>query len=86
MSKPLQVFRSGTWIQYPILNTNSHAELAGWQKKHEFQAASLYATALSKGYSPLESNAFAEMYVFKQIHEGITYDKKREAQLKDILS
>ena len=86
MSKPLQVFRGGAWIQYPVLYTQTHGEIAGWQKKHEFQAASLYATALSKGYSPLESNAFAEMYVFKQIHEGIKYDKKKEAQLQELLS
>lgn len=86
MSKPLQVFRSGVWIQYPMIYTQSHKELSGWQKKHEFQAASIYATALSKGYSPLESNAFAEMYVFKEIYEGIKYDTKREAQLKELLS
>jgi hypothetical protein len=86
MSKPLQVFRSGVWIQYPLIYSQTHGELTGWQKKYEFQAASLYATALSKGYTPLESNAFAEMYVLKQIHEGMTYDKKREAQLKDLLS
>ena len=86
MSKPLQVFRGGAWIQYPIMYSQTHGEFAGWQKKHEFQASSLYATALSRGYTPLESNAFAEMYVFKQIHEGIKYDKKKEAQLKDLLS
>jgi hypothetical protein len=86
MSKPLQVFRSGAWIQYPLIYSQTHGDIAGWNKKYEFQAASLYATALSKGYSPLESNAFAEMYVFKQIHEGIKYDKKKETQLKDLLS
>ena len=86
MNKPFQVFRGGAWIQYPLIHTQAHNELMGWQKKHEFQAASLYSTALSKGYSPLESNAFAEMYIFKQIHEGIQYDKRREAQLKELLS
>ena len=86
MSKPLQVFRSGAWIQYPLMYSQTHSEIAGWNKKHEFQAASVYATALSKGYSPLESNAFAEMYVFKQIYEGIKYDTKKEAQLKELLS
>jgi hypothetical protein len=79
----IKVFRSGVWIQYPILN--DHVQIPGWKPKHDFQAASLYATALSKGYSPLESNAFAEMYVFKQIYEGIAYDKKKEAQLEKLL-
>ena len=86
MSKPLHVFRGGAWIQYPLIYTQTHSELMGWQKKHEYQAASLYATALSKGYTSLESNAFAEMYILKQIHEGMTYDKKKEAQLKELLS
>jgi hypothetical protein len=86
MSKPLHVFRGGAWIQYPLIYTQTHGELMGWQKKHEYQAASLYATALSKGYTSLESNAFAEMYILKQIHEGMTYDKKKEAQLKELLS
>lgn len=86
MSKPLHIFRGGAWIQYPLIYTQTHGELMGWQKKHEYQAASLYATALSKGYTSLESNAFAEMYILKQIHEGMTYDKKKEAQLKELLS
>ena len=86
MSKPLSVFRSGVWIQYPIIYTQVHKDIPGWQKKHDFQAASLYATALSKGHSPLESNALAEMYVFKEIYEGITYIKKKEAQLRKLLS
>ena len=86
MSKPLHVFRGGAWIQYPLIYTQTHGELMGWQKKHEYQAASLYATALSKGYTSLESNAFAEVYILKQIHEGMTYDKKKEAQLKELLS
>jgi len=86
MSKPLHVFRSGAWIQYPILHTQEHKHIPGWQPKHEFQAASIYATALSKGHSPLESNALAEMYVFKEIYDGLTYDKKKEAQLAKLLS
>lgn len=86
MSKPLSVFRNGAWIQYPIMYVQEHRDIPGWQKRHDFQAASVYATALSKGYSPLESNAFAEIYVFKEIYEGITYDKKKEAQLEKLLS
>ena len=78
----IPVFRNGTWIDY-----EPPRELpSGWQPSHSYQAASLFATALAKGYSPTAAASLAEMYIFKQIFEGIVYDTKFEGQLQSVLN
>lgn len=78
----IPVFRKGQWIDYEVPR-----ELpSGWQSIHSYQAASIYATAHSLGYLPKESASFAEMYIFKQLFEGIVYDRKFECELEKVLN
>jgi hypothetical protein len=78
----IPVFRKGQWIEYEVPR-----ELpSGWQPFHSFQAASFFATAHALGYSPKTSASLAEMYIFKQIFEGITYDSTLESQLQKVLN
>ena len=78
----IPVFRNGTWIEYePPREVPS-----GWQPFHSYQAASLYATAHTLGYSATVSASLAEMYIFKQIFEGIEYERKMEADLQSLLN
>ncbi len=78
----IPVFRKGEWIEYDV----SYERPSGWQPSHSYQAASIFATAHSLGYSPKESASFAEMYIFKQLFEGIVYDRKLESDLDRILN
>lgn len=78
----IPVFRKGHWVEYePPREVPS-----GWQPFHSYQAASLFATAHTLGYSPKASASLAEMYIFKQIFEGIVYDTKFESQLQALLN
>lgn len=78
----IPVFRKGKWIEYEAPRETP----AGWLPQHTYQAASVYATAHSLGNGPKESASMAEMYVFKQIFEGILYDPKFESKLSTILN
>lgn len=75
------VFRQGAWIHYPLPSTVN----ALWSQEHIFKAASLYATALSQGYSPDESAMLAEAYVNKLIFTGIQYNRSLESRLAQIM-
>lgn len=78
----IPVFRKGNWIEY-----EPPRELpSGWQPCHSYQAASLYATAHTLGYPPSVSASLAEIYIFKQIFEGIVYDENVESKLQSILN
>ena len=78
----ISVFRNGKWIDYE----QPREVPSGWQPFHSYQAASLYATAHTLGYSPTASTALAEMYVMKQIFEGMVYETKYEEQLQALLN
>jgi hypothetical protein len=78
----IPIFRKGQWIEY-----EPPRELpSGWQPFHSYQAASLYATAHVLGHSPKASASLAEVYIFKQIFEGIVYDTKFESELESVLN
>ncbi len=77
----IPVFRNGQWISY----TPPEEPPVGWSDSHSFQAASVFATAQSRGYSTKDSVAFAEMFVFKQIFEGLVYDSRLEKELEKLL-
>jgi hypothetical protein len=74
----IPVFRKGEWIEYEP----PREVPGGWQKQHSFQAASIFASARSKGSSPKEAACLAEMYIFKQLFPGIQYDTKFESKLE----
>jgi hypothetical protein len=76
----IPVFRNGRWIAYSI---PSDGQLY-WNTNVQFQAASLYATALSKGHTPSQSAILAEMFANKQLYPGIQYSKSIESQLDSL--
>lgn len=78
----IPVFRKGQWIEYEP----PREVPGGWQTKHSFQAASIFATARSKGYVPKEAASLAEMYMFKQLFPGIQYDSKFESKLERVVN
>lgn len=84
MSKSLPVFRKGVWIQYPLPSFVDPL----WSQANLFQAASLYATALSKGFSSAESASLAECFIHKQVYTDLQYsnhiERKLERLLKDL--
>jgi hypothetical protein len=77
----IPVFRNGQWISY----TPPQELPVGWSQTHSFQAASIFATAQSRGYSTRDSDAFAEMFIFKQIFDGLIYDSRLEKELDQLL-
>jgi hypothetical protein len=70
------VFQKGKWILYP-----GHQDPM-WSSANQLQAASAYATALSKGYEPEESEGLATAYINKQIYKGLVYLKPVEQKLR----
>jgi hypothetical protein len=81
MSRTLPVYRNGTWIQYPLPPCIDPL----WSKSNLFQAASFYATALSKGFPPSESAVLAECYVHKQVYADLQYSKQIERKLASLV-
>ena len=81
MSKVIPVFRKGAWIQYPIPTFVDPL----WSKSNLFQAASVYATALSKGLPPSESAVLAECFVHKQVYKDLQYSRQIEKKLEGLL-
>lgn len=75
----IPVFRNGKWIQVALPHGTE-----GWSQTHKFQAAALYATAVSKGYSPHHAGVLAESYVYKQMY-GVTYSPLIEEALEGLL-
>ena len=76
----IPVFRKGLWLSYSV-----PADVEScWTKRMKFQAASLYATAITKGYSAQDAGIYAEMWVNKQLYEGLVYDAKQEDILKSL--
>lgn len=78
----IPVLRRGTLYVYRIREDCP----AGWSPAHSFRAASIYATAQSRGYTTQESEGFAEMFVFKQIFPGMVYEKSQEQKLAALLN
>ncbi len=77
----IPVFRNGVWIHYLVPADMERY----WTQRLKLQAASVYATAMTKGYSKEESSTFAEAWVNKQLYEGLTYGTQIETALKSFL-
>ena len=77
----IPVYRKGSWIHYEIPSEVRHI----WSQGLKLQAASVYASAVQQGHSPLLSCTLAECYVNKELYEGLCYDKKIEGMLKGLL-
>jgi len=52
-----------------------------WSYANQLQAASVYASALSKGYKPEESEDLAVAFVNKKVYKGLIYVKSLEQKL-----
>ncbi len=77
----ISVFRQGKWILYSV---PKDGELF-WNANQKLQAASFYATALSKGLSPSHSAVLTECYINKQVYPGLQYKESLEVQIKSLL-
>lgn len=73
------VFQKGKWILYP-----GHQDPL-WSSANQLQAASFYATALSKGFEPEESEGLATAYINKQIYKGLVYLPPLEKKLRMVM-
>ena len=77
----IPVFRNGTWITYTV---PSDGELY-WNANQKLQAASFYATAISKGLQPSYSATLTECFMNKQVYPGLQYNAKLESILQSFL-
>jgi len=71
----IPVFSKGQWLSY-----KTHIDLM-WSYANQLQAASVYASALSKGYKPEESEDLAVAFVNKKVYKGLIYVKSLEQKL-----
>jgi hypothetical protein len=76
----IPVFRKGLWILYTVPEANQHT----WSQSLKLQTASLYATAITRGYSQETSTIFAECFANKELY-GVTYNTTIEKQLESFL-
>ena len=74
----IPVFRKGTWVVYTVPSDM----LTVWSKSLQLKVASVYATALEKGYNPDTSAILAECYANKELYNGIQYSKEIEFRLE----
>ena len=81
MSMSIPVFRNSKWISYTVPSDVDTL----WSTKSKLQAASVYATAIEKGFSPSYSAILAESYVNKQLYLGLQYNAKIEKTLESFL-
>lgn len=75
----IAVFRKGQWMQYIIDRVDPL-----WSQKDSMQAASFYATAVTKGFSNDESHMLAEAYINKNIYK-VGYTKDLELKISSIM-
>lgn len=73
----IPVYRKGTWISYTVPEDGT----ALWSQSLKLKTASLYATAISKGFSHETSIVLAECYANKELY-GVTYNSNIEETLK----
>jgi hypothetical protein len=75
----IPVYRKGSWIHYTLPDSG----IALWSQSLKLQAASIYASAIVKGYSPDTSHILAESYVTKKIY-GVQYNPTIERYLEKL--
>ena len=76
----IPVFRNGTWIHYEIPDTGSSI----WSTSIKLKAASVYATAITKGFSKEKSLVLTECCINKLLY-GVTYMKQIEDELQSLI-
>jgi len=76
----IPVFRNGGWIHYDVPETGTSI----WTKSLQLKAASVYATAITKGFSKERSYVLSECFINKELY-GVTYSKEIEQILQTFL-
>ena len=76
----IPVFRKGVWISYSVPEDGT----ALWSQSLKFKVASIYATAISKGYSQETSSVLAESFANKELY-GVNYNSQIETLLQGFL-
>lgn len=74
----IPVFRKGIWIHYDVPQSGT----ALWSQSLKLKAASVYATARTKGYSNEKSVVLAECFVNKELY-GVSYNSTIEQCLQE---
>lgn len=72
----IPVFRKGAWISYKVPEDGT----ALWSQSLKLKVASLYATAIAKGYSQETSTVLAECFANKELY-GVKYNSQIEETL-----
>jgi hypothetical protein len=73
----IPVFRKGAWISYTVPEVNQNL----WSQSLKLKTASLYATAITHGYSQETSTLFAECFANKELY-GVKYNSQIETALQ----
>lgn len=76
----IPVFRKGVWISYAVPEDGT----ALWSQGLKLKVASIYATAISKGYSQETSTVLAECFANKELY-GVKYNSQIETLLEGFL-
>jgi hypothetical protein len=81
--KVLAVFRQGKWIQYsPRCVITADPRISDTLQQ---LAASVYVTALQKGFQEEKAHVLAEATVFKSLYSDLMYDHALESDLKKLM-
>ncbi len=75
----IPVYRNGSWIHYEIPETGTSI----WSSRLKLKAASLYATAITKGFSKERSLVLTECCINKLLY-GVTYSKQIEQEIQSL--
>jgi hypothetical protein len=73
----IPIYRKGAWVHYNVPGEGT----AMWSQSIKLKVASLYATAISNGYSQETSTVLAECFANKELY-GVRYTKDIETILQ----
>lgn len=76
----IPVFREGKWIYYTVPEDATFS----WNANQKFQAASFYATALTKNMSPSQSAILTECYINTLVYPGLQYNEILQKQIQTL--
>ena len=75
----IPVYRKGAWITYTLPQDGT----ALWSQSLKLKVASLYATAISKGYTQETSTVLAECFANSELY-GVKYNAQMEETLQGL--
>lgn len=79
----LAVFRCGKWMEYiPRITLNTDPRITSHLRQ---KAASVYTSALQKGFQEERAHTLAEAVVFKEIYEDLLFEPGLESDIQKIM-